>query len=58
MYCLGIGGLGVLVRAGLVNPPSLVSSAVEARLALLIIDRRRDKSVVTCISDLVSASGL
>ena len=45
---LGGGGLGVLVRAGLVRPPSLVSSAVEARLALLINDRRRDKVVVTC----------
>jgi hypothetical protein len=46
---LGKGGLGVFVRAGLVKPPSLVSSAVDAdaRLALLIIDRRRDKSVVT-----------
>lgn len=54
----GRGGLGVFVRAGLVNPPSLVSSAVEARLALLIIDLRRDKSVATCISGFVSASGL
>lgn len=37
----------MLVRAGLVRPPSLVSSAVEVMLALLIIDLRRDKSVVT-----------
>lgn len=44
---LGGGGLGVFVRAGLVNPPSLVSSAVEARLALLIMDRRRVRSVLT-----------
>jgi hypothetical protein len=46
---LGGGGLGVLVRDGLVNP-SLVSSAVDARLALLIIDRRRDRCVLTCTS--------
>jgi hypothetical protein len=57
---LGKGGLGVFVRAGLVKPPSLVSSAVDAdaRLALLIIDRRRDNSVVTWISGLCpSTSG-
>jgi hypothetical protein len=53
----GKGGLGVLVRAGLVRPPSLVSSAVEARLALLIIDLRRDKSIDTCICGFVP-SGL
>lgn len=41
----GGGGLGVLVREGLVSP-SLVSSAVDAMLVLLIIDRRRDKSVL------------
>jgi hypothetical protein len=41
----GGGGLGVLVREGLVSP-SLVSSAVDAMLALLIMDRRRDKSVL------------
>ena len=45
----GGGGLGVLVREGLVNP-SLVSSAVDAKLALLITDRRRDRSVFTCTS--------
>jgi hypothetical protein len=44
---LGGGGLGVLVREGLVSP-SLVSSAVDAKLVLLIIDRRRDKSGLTC----------
>ena len=55
----GKGGLGVLVRDGLVNPPSLVSSAVDAKLALLSIDRRRDNSVVTWISGLdASTSGL
>lgn len=43
---LGGGGLGVLVRDGLVKP-SLVSSAVDATLPLLAMDRRRDKSVVT-----------
>lgn len=54
---LGYGGLGVFVRAGLVSPPSLVSSAVDARLALLIIDRRRARSFEICISDLrISAS--
>lgn len=59
MYvAFGKGGLGVFVRAGLVKPPSLVSSAVEARLALLIIDLRRDKFVATCISGFVSVSGL
>ena len=56
----GKGGLGVFVLAGLVRPPSLVSSAVDAMLALLIIDRRRVRSVVMWISDLwisVSCSG-
>jgi len=48
----GKGGLGVFVLAGLVRPPSLVSSAVDAMLALLIIDRRRVRSVVMWISDL------
>lgn len=52
---LGMGGLGVFVRAGLVKPPSLVSSAVEAKLALLIIDRRRVRSVVKCISDFAAS---
>jgi hypothetical protein len=52
---LGMGGLGVFVRAGLVNPPSLVSSAVEAKLALLIIDRRRVRSVVNRISDFAAS---
>jgi hypothetical protein len=37
----GIGGLGVFVRQGLVIPVSLVRSAVEAILTLLVIDRRR-----------------
>ena len=56
---LGRGGLGVFVRAGLVRPPSLVSSAVDARLALLIIDRRRMRSVLTLTSGLyASFSGL
>ena len=52
----GGGGLGVLVREGLVSP-SLVSSAVDAKLVLLIIDRRRDKSVWICTSgfDVVSS---
>lgn len=55
----GIGGLGVLVRAGLVMPPSLVRSTVEAALALLIVDRRRDISVARCKSCVkVSAAGL
>jgi hypothetical protein len=54
----GGGGLGVLVREGLVSP-SLVSSAVDAKLVLLIIDRRRDKSVLTCMSGFeVVSSGL
>jgi hypothetical protein len=35
------GGLGVLGREGLVNPVSLVSSAVEAKLMLLTRERRR-----------------
>lgn len=55
----GGGGLGVLVRDGLVSPPSLVSSAVEGRLALLIIDRRRDRFVGRCSSGFdVSGSGV
>jgi hypothetical protein len=53
---LGKGGLGVLVRAGLVSPPSLVSSAVDAILALLIIDLRRDKSVAICITGFRSST--
>ena len=36
----GRGGLGVFVLAGLVRPPSLVSSAVDAMLALLCVDAR------------------
>ena len=32
------GGLGVLVRAGLVIPPSLVNSAIEAMLVVLQFD--------------------
>lgn len=52
---LGMGGLGVFVRAGLVNPPSLVSSAVEAKLALLIMDRRRVRSVANWISDFAAS---
>lgn len=56
---LGRGGLGVFVRAGLVRPPSLVRSAVDARLALLVVDLLRVISVATCISGLkVSDSGL
>ena len=35
----------MLVLAGLVIPPSLVRSAVDAALALLSVDRRRDNSV-------------
>ena len=35
---IGRGGLGVFVLAGLVRPPSLVSSAVDAMLALLCVD--------------------
>lgn len=42
----GMGGLGVLVRAGLVKPVSLVRSAVEAKLTLLAMDRRRRNSGV------------
>ena len=34
----GSGGLGVLVRAGLVRPPSLVNSAVDGALAMLDVD--------------------
>jgi hypothetical protein len=37
----GSGGLGVFVRAGLVKPVSLVRSAVDAMLMLLVMDRRR-----------------
>ncbi len=37
----GRGGLGVSVRDGLVRPPSLVNSAVDARLPLLLNDRLR-----------------
>jgi hypothetical protein len=54
---VGKGGLGVLVREGLVCPPSLVSSAVDAELALLFIDRRRDNSVVICTSGFFKTSG-
>lgn len=46
---LGGGGLGVLVREGLVSP-SLVSSAVDAMLALLIMDLRRARSGMICKS--------
>ena len=45
----------MFVRAGLVRPPSLVSSAVDARLVLLIIERRRVKSVLTSIWDWVAS---
>ena len=39
----GGGGLGVLVRAGLVKPVSGVSSAVDARLTVLFIDLRLEE---------------
>ena len=51
----GGGGLGVLAREGLVSP-SLVSSAVDAKLVLLTIDRRRDKPVLTCTSGFEAVS--
>ena len=38
---LGRRGLGVLVLAGVLNPVSLVRSAVEAREIWLVMDRRR-----------------
>lgn len=41
----GRGGLGVLVRAGLVSPVSLVRSAVEAMLTLDVMERRRGRVV-------------
>jgi hypothetical protein len=37
---LGKRGLGELVRAGVVNPVAQVRSAVEAKLVLLVTDRR------------------
>lgn len=40
----GRRGLGEFVRDGLVNPVSHVNSAVEAKLTLLVIDRRRPRS--------------
>ena len=46
--CLEREDSACLLRAGLVNPPSLVSSAVDADaiLVLLINDRRRNIAVV------------
>jgi hypothetical protein len=44
MAISGGGGLGVLVREGLVRPVSLVKSAVEATLALLAMERLRSAS--------------
>lgn len=38
-------GLGEMVRAGVVIPVSQVSSAVDARLTLLVMDRRRPDSL-------------
>jgi hypothetical protein len=46
---IGNFGLGVSVRAGLVIPPSLVRSTVDA-LVLLIDDRRQAISVLIEIS--------
>lgn len=59
MYVVvGYGGLGVVVRAGLVIPPSLVRSAVDAALAILMIDLRRARSVAKRISGLGASVGL
>lgn len=57
----GQGGLGVFVRAGLVIPPSLVSSAVDAPLALLCVeadDCARDAGRVSAVEKDFCRSGL
>ena len=56
-FISGSGGLGVFVREGLVNPVSQVRSAVEAKLTLLVMERRRPRSVGTeCVSMVSSSS--
>jgi hypothetical protein len=47
----------VLVRAGLVKPVSLVKSAVEAMLMLLVIDRRRGRAVAMALCEICSWRG-
>jgi hypothetical protein len=49
MAISGIGGLGVLVRDGLVRPVSLVKSAVEATETLLAMDRLRSASLIMAV---------
>ena len=44
----GGGGLGVLARDGLVRPVSLVKSAVDARLTLLVMERLRSAEKLIC----------
>ena len=55
-FSSGIGGLGVLVRAGLVKPVSLVKSAVEAMLILLVMERLRAGTKVCVGSSIISSS--
>lgn len=54
----GRRGLGEFVLDGLVNPVSHVNSAVEAKLTLLVIDRRRPRSARSGRASALSSSWL